>query len=757
MQETFITHFGYLAILLGTFLEGETILVLAGLAAHRGYLDLPLVILAAFVGTLLGDQLYFYLGRRHSEWLLKRHPAWRFKIERVDRILSRYQTIMLLSFRFLYGFRTLSPFVIGMSSIRTWKYIFLNLIGAAVWTVFIAYAGYYFGQAVELFLGDIKRFEIWVFIAVALAGAAVWIHHFRRRKRGKQGNRAVFCIILLFAAILWTGEGRCNLTDLRNADFLLICGQVADSHGKPIKNAAISLTVRDPKKHATKETVTSEDGRYRVETSLPAGAMKSAEVLLEVRKPSYAPLAAKVAHIVKAKSDERGSTFYLSESDMTLKRIVSPALWISAAVLLMVYVLIGFEIVHRATAALAGAALLLAVSHILGPFFPDFDIIRFDAAARAVDLNVILLLFSMMIIVGISEKTGMFQWLAYACYRLAGGRIQLLCASLMIVTALISAFLDNVTTMLLVIPISLQIARELDINPVALLLPEVFASNVGGSATLIGDPPNIMIGSYANLNFLDFARNLAIPCIIVLFISIAYFLWYFRKDYPRPQSKQTTTPAPSGDGTCTITDTKLLVLCLIFLAMTILLFMVHGMFEMAPSVAALIGATALLVTSRADLVTLLEKKIEWPTLVFFAALFVVVAAAEESGLIHLIAEYVRHLSSGSYIFALLIVLWTSAIVSAFIDNIPFTATMLPVVAYLTTTLPIDKAQGLWWALALGACLGGNGTIIGASANVVTVGMAEKAGHRISFLGYMKISFAPMILSILICSIWLLLA
>jgi Na+/H+ antiporter NhaD/arsenite permease-like protein len=421
----------------------------------------------------------------------------------------------------------------------------------------------------------------------------------------------------------------------------------------------------------------------------------------------------------------------------------------------MVYVLIGFEIAHRTSAALAGAALLLGISHLIGPFFPEFDIIRFDTAVRAVDLNVILLLFSMMIIVGISEKTGMFQWLAYSCYRLAGSRMSILCAALMAATALISAFLDNVTTMLLVIPVSLQIASALKINPVALLLPEVFASNIGGAATLIGDPPNIMIGSYAKLTFLDFSKNLAIPCSIVLIISIFFFLWYFRHEYSRPQPKPHDHKTDDLQGLYAITDARLLVLCLIFLGMTILLFMVHGLFEMPPSVAALMGAAALLITSRADLVTLLEKKIEWPTLVFFAALFVVVAAAEESGLIHLMAEHVRNVSESSYTKSLLIVLWTSAIASAFIDNIPFTATMLPVAAYLTTSLPPDQANGIWWALALGACLGGNGTLIGASANVVTVGMAEKAGYKISFFKYMKICFIPMLLSILVCSAWLL--
>jgi len=570
-----------------------------------------------------------------------------------------------------------------------------------------------------------------------------------------------FNIFLIFNTIflvlmLWAFDGHCAIDDVHDADILMISGRMTDTHGKPVKSVSVSLTIRDAHQTMTRETVTDDDGRYTIKTPFPAGTLPAAKIHLEARKPSYAPSVTKDIHTVKAEARDRGSTFYLAETDLIMKRIVSPALWISAAVLLMVYILIGFEIVHRTSAALAGAAVLLGISHLIGPFFSEFDIIRFDTAARAVDLNVILLLFSMMIIVGISEKTGMFQWLAYSCYRLSGGRIPLLCAALMGATALISAFLDNVTTMLLVIPVSIQIAAALKINPIALLLPEVFASNVGGAATLIGDPPNIMIGSYAKLTFIDFSKNLAIPCFIVLIISIFFFLLYFRHEYSQsqPESHGRETDDPSSR--YAITDARLLVLCLIFLGMTILLFMVHGMFEMAPGVAALMGAAALLIMSRVDLVKLLEKNIEWPTLVFFAALFVVVAAAEESGLIHLIADYVRNVSTGSYVMSLLIILWTSAIISAFIDNIPFTATMLPVVAYMTTTVHPDQANGLWWALALGACLGGNGTLIGASANLVTVGMAEKAGHNISFFKYMRICFIPMILSILVCSAWLLL-
>lgn len=181
--EALIQHFGYLAVLIGTFLEGETILVLGGLVAHRGYLSLPLVIMAAFIGTLLGDQLYFYLGRRHAEFLLRRRSAWREKIARVDRLLARYQTLMILSFRFLYGIRTVTPFAIGMSAVSARKYISLNVLGAAIWAIAVGSGGYYFGRTIETIIGDIKRYEAVVFAFVGVMGVVIWMIHFRRQKK----------------------------------------------------------------------------------------------------------------------------------------------------------------------------------------------------------------------------------------------------------------------------------------------------------------------------------------------------------------------------------------------------------------------------------------------------------------------------------------------------------------------------------------------------------------------------------------------
>ncbi len=290
---------------------------------------------------------------------------------------------------------------------------------------------------------------------------------------------------------------------------------------------------------------------------------------------------------------------------------------------------------------------------------------------KAIDMNVIFLLMAMMIIVGVTKKTGVFQWLAYKSYQLARGNVFALSGMLMFITAVVSAFLDNVTTMLLIIPVTIEIAITLKINPVSLLLPEAFASNVGGTATLIGDPPNIMIGSYAKLTFVDFVKHLTVVNLIALVACIVYFIYWYKKDYLKAQVGDVQKMIAHLREEYKITNSKLLVYCGIMLGITIFLFIIHGALHMEPSIAALIGAAVLLVISRVDIVEMLEKEIEWPTLIFFIMLFIVVAGAEEAGLIQVIADWVKDISGGSLVVAILMILWVSALASAIIDNIPF--------------------------------------------------------------------------------------
>jgi Na+/H+ antiporter NhaD/arsenite permease-like protein len=324
----------------------------------------------------------------------------------------------------------------------------------------------------------------------------------------------------------------------------------------------------------------------------------------------------------------------------------------------------------------------------------------------------------------------------------------------MVVTAITSAFLDNVTTMLLMIPVTIEIAVTLKVDPITLLIPEVFAANVGGTATLIGDPPNILIGSYAKLTFGQFVLHLTLICAVCLVVAIIYYLYWHRRDYLKVEVKEVERTIAYLREEYKITNKKLNVMSLGMLAFSIFLFLMHGVLHMQPAIAALTGAAVLLAISRVDIVEMLEHEVEWPTLIFFMALFIVIAGAEETGLIQLIAEWVRDVSRGNLTVAVVMILWVAAIASVFIDNIPFTATMLPIVAFLNQSLNVPN-DVLWWALALGACLGGNGTMIGASANVVTVGLAEKAGYHISFRHYLKVCFVPMLITVLLAMVYLL--
>lgn len=565
-------------------------------------------------------------------------------------------------------------------------------------------------------------------------------------------------ILLLFMfspAVSGSQAAEAGSGTLTPSDILVVSGTVTNNQGKAVKEVEL-VFYANGKKIELEDTATSKAGRYEAELLLPPGTLTGTKVEVEAHKPSYkASERVSLAKILKEGDDGKGNVRYLAHHSFTLQRAITPAFWLATLILIAVYVLIAFELMHRTLAALLGASLLLTITYTLGTFNSDYVILPFEDARLAIDLNVIFLLMAMMMIVGVLKKTGVFQWMAYKSFQLARGNVFALAAILMVVTAMASAFLDNVTTMLLIIPVTIEIALTLKIDPITLLMPEVFASNVGGTATLIGDPPNIMIGSYAKLSFLDFAQNLTVICAISLVFTVIYFVYYYKKGYLKAQVGDVHELIEHLREEYKITNKTLLIQGGIILGVTVFLFIIHGALHMEPSIAALIGAGVLMVISGVDIVEMLEHEIEWPTLIFFMMLFVVVAGAEETGVIQLIADWVKDMSRGSLVVAILMILWVSAIASAIIDNIPFTATMLPIVAYLTSEIPGAQGGILWWALALGACLGGNGTMIGASANVVTVGMAERAGYHISFMHYMKVASIPTLVTIILCTIWLL--
>ncbi|MFZ5642293.1 MAG: SLC13 family permease [Bacillota bacterium] len=413
----------------------------------------------------------------------------------------------------------------------------------------------------------------------------------------------------------------------------------------------------------------------------------------------------------------------------------------AVAVFLITYAVIVSEKIHRAVVALVGAA-LIALGKILST----------EEAIHSIDFNTIGLLVGMMIIVGITRQTGVFEYLAIKAARNSGGHPLKIMAALALVTAVLSAFLDNVTTVLLIVPVTFAIAQKLELNPLPFLIVEIIASNVGGTATLIGDPPNIMIGSKTSLGFMDFMINLT-PVIVVVYVLTLFLLrMIYRKQLvTRPELQKSIMELNENDE---IKDPVLLKKCMLVLFLTVSGFILHQFVHLESSVIALSGASLLLLLSRQDPEHALHA-VEWPVIFFFAGLFVIVGALEHVGVIEAIARFSLEVTGGEVVSSGLLILWISAIASAFVDNIPFVATMIPLIQDMGRLGGIENINFLWWSLSLGACLGGNGTIIGASANVVVIGMAEKRGTHITFVGFMKVAFPLMLMSIVISTAYLL--
>jgi len=553
------------------------------------------------------------------------------------------------------------------------------------------------------------------------------------------------CLALAFLAVppSWSAD------ELKTPNgVLVIQGKVEDPTGNPVGESEVELFLNGSRfvQHeeaalggkAEKEHKTGTNGLFSIRVHSPPETIRTGQWALKVTKPSYSPSTlVPIQKILDEGADSHGVARFSARLDTTLQRHQGAAFWIALLVLVGVYVLIALELVHRTLAALLGAAVILAISHTFGHFYADFRMLTFEQSLRAVDWNVIFLLMGMMIIVGVIKESGVFQWIAYKSFQMTKGRIFLLAAALCVVTAVLSAFLDNVTTMLLLTPVSIEIALVLGISPFALLVPEIMASNFGGTATLIGDPPNIMIGSYAGLTFNDFLIRLTPVVIVVMAAQVAYTKWYYGKDYREAHIDDVPKMIDFLREKYRIADFRILWTGGTILMGVILLFVLHGFFHMEVSVAALLGGALVLIANRTDPIEVFERDIEWPSLVFFIMLFVIVGAAEETGILQFVADWIMQVCKGSLVLAIILILWTSAILSAIVDNIPFTATMLPVVALLTRTIPGAESGVLWWALALGACFGGNATIIGASANVITTGIAEKSGHRISFYAFLK--------------------
>lgn len=412
----------------------------------------------------------------------------------------------------------------------------------------------------------------------------------------------------------------------------------------------------------------------------------------------------------------------------------------AVTVFLIVYGIIISEKIHRTIIALMGATLIASVK-----------ILSLEEVINSIDWNTIGLLVGMMIIVGITRQTGVFEFLAVKAAKNSKGHPLKIMAALCVVTAVLSSLLDNVTTVLLIVPVTFAITSKLQVNPIPILIAEIMASNIGGTATMIGDPPNIMIGSMTHLGFVDFIINLTPVIIVVYVVTLTLLRLIYRKQLVADPERQKSIM--EMDEYAELKDTKLLTKCLIALGLTITGFFLHQYLGLETAVVALTGASLLLLLSRANPEHALQA-VEWPVIFFFVGLFVLVGSLVKTGVIFAIAQYALDVTGGALMSTALLIMWLSGIASAFVDNIPFVATMIPMIKDMGVLMGISDPAYLdlwWWSLALGACLGGNGTIIGASANVVVIGMAERWGYPITFIGYMIVAFPLMLLSLVLCT------
>lgn len=411
---------------------------------------------------------------------------------------------------------------------------------------------------------------------------------------------------------------------------------------------------------------------------------------------------------------------------------------VAVAVFVVVMITIMTEKLHRSLAAITGAMIVLAL-HVM----------PFDAAMEHIDFNTLGVLLGMMLFVSVVKLSGMFEFLAIKAARLAKGEPWKVMLLFVLLTAVLSAFLDNVTTVLLIGPMTLTVCKLLDVNPIPFFMTEILASNIGGTATLIGDPPNIMIGSAAGFTFFDFILYDA-PAVVVILaaVLVVFYFLYGRKMHVNEEHRARIMEL---DEHAMIKNKRLLKQSYVMIGLVVVGFMAHGALGLESSVIAL-GAAGIIMLISGESIEEALANVEWTTLAFFAGLFVIVGAMAETGVIEMLAHALIDATGGNVFVTMLVLLVGSAVISSFLDNIPFVATMIPILLAMEST-GMDVTP-LWWAVSLGACLGGNGTLIGASANVVLSDISKKNGHEITFVQFLKTGFPIMLLTVVIAGLYL---
>jgi Na+/H+ antiporter NhaD/arsenite permease-like protein len=564
----------------------------------------------------------------------------------------------------------------------------------------------------------------------------VTVHRLR-----KIGIITGLCLVALtLSTALYFRFGQASQFETTNT----ITGQLVDSQGQPIQEATITATLPD-QGEAQAEAESQEDGSWTLELA----EVPENELLIEIERSHFN---AQSVILEREALEELSTSGVYSLGTMAMERRITIGFWIATLVFVVILLLIAFEALHSTTAALAGASIIFLVSYIGGAFHPDLFIFGFDRGINYINWEVIFLVMGMMIIIAIVEGTGVFQWTAFQAYRLSRGRSWLLVLILMGVTGVASALLDNFTTMLLMTPISMQIGLALGINPLALIIPEILASNVAGITTLIGTPTNILIGAFAGIGFNDFLINQTIGVLVALAAMAGYVLFHFRHEYKQsggisPKLYETLEENAQIESRQALWKSGLVFL------LVLAGFVVGESVHLVPAVPALAGATLLLIWLNPNIHQMI-KAVDWTTLVFFMALFIVVGGIQEVGLISLIAQGMSQMVGENLNLAIFVIVFGVGTASTAIANIPLTASMLPIVQFLSGTIPAANNNVLYYALSMGAAMGGNGFLIGGEANLVTAGITEQTDSPITFMEFLKVGLPVTYITLTFGFLWL---
>jgi Na+/H+ antiporter NhaD/arsenite permease-like protein len=537
---------------------------------------------------------------------------------------------------------------------------------------------------------------------------------------------------------------------------LTLIGRVVNSQNEAIQDALVRVFIGGQQRTLSvaeqQEQVahTDANGYYIVDLTLSSGQVKPGTISVEISKPAFRTTRQGFPRQTIAQS---GDHYYATIPTVSLPRVYNPAFFIATGIFVLVFGFISLNVLHETVAAFLGAAAMFAVSYFVGTFDSDFWIVGFHNAIDFIDFDVIFLLMTMMIFMAVMSRTGVFHWLAYQTFRIGRGDAFLVMAILVSVTGLTSAVLNDTTVMLLMAPVSIQIALALDMHPAAIVVPEVLASNIGGAATLIGTPPNTIIGSRVGLSFNQFLSNMFPISVMGMVILIGMARWLYRSEFERETETPSDELIAQLESGAKISDPVLLRKSLLLFGVTMILFFVEDIFAMPPAVVAILGSGALLLWVRPDVGEML-RDVDWTTLVFFMSLFMMVGGVQQVGLIQLIAETVKQMAGDDLLLATMLLVWVSAAASAFVANIPYTAAIVPVTVFLTQTIPGAGDNVLYWALALGAGLGGNATYIGSAPNIVAMGVLDRAGYRLSFGDFSRVGVPITFATLVVPTVWI---